>query len=114
MAIVVEWVHVISCIGLVAVIMFQVTKSEGGGGGLGWGTIGGKATSSLNIPVGVERILQPLTFWCAVTFLVSATLNSVDEKKLGTVLTVVGPLYIIAMVWGRQLGAWIKKHFGAE
>lgn len=114
MATVIEWLQIISSIGLTAVIMFQVTKSEGSAGGMGWGTIGGKASSSLNVSVGVERILNPLTFWLAVTWLMSAMLHSVDDKKLGVMLTVVGPIYIISLIWGRQILTRIKKAFGAE
>jgi len=110
----IEIVHLLACIGLIVVIMFQTTKSEGGTGGMGWGTIGGKATSSLDALVGMDRILKPLTFWLAITFLVTAILNGTDEKKLGTMLTVIGPLYFIAMVWGRQMLAWLKKALGAE
>ncbi|PIX45235.1 MAG: preprotein translocase subunit SecG [Armatimonadetes bacterium CG_4_8_14_3_um_filter_58_9] len=114
MAILIEWIHSVSCIGLVAVIMFQTTKSEGGTGSMGWGTIGGKASSSLDVAVGIDRILKPLTFWLAVTFLVTAILNGAGEKTLGPMLAFVGPVYIVAMIWGRQALTWVKKAFGAE
>lgn len=114
MTVFIEWIHAISCIGLIVVIMFQVTKSEGGSGGLGWGTIGGKASSSLNVSVGVERILNPLTFWCAVTFLVTALLHSIDAQRLGPALIVIVPVYITLIIFGKQILAWVKKAFGAE
>jgi len=108
--------HIISCVGLVAVIMLQTTKSEGssGGAGLGWGTIGGKSSASVNVPVGIERILQPLTTWLALTFFVTAILNAVDGERFTATLSVLGPLYIVAMIWGPKALRWLQKAFGEE
>ena len=116
LAILIDIVSMIAAVGLIVVIMLQVTKSEGSSGaaGLGWGTIGGKSSASVNVPVGVERILQPLTAWLALTFYVTAFLKAIPGPKLGPVLGVVGPLYIASMIWGRKALDWLNKAFGEE
>lgn len=119
MPIVIDVLHVIACVGLIAVIMLQVTKSEGssGGAGLGWGTIGGKSTASVNVPVGVERILQPLTTWLALTFLVTAALNAVPpvpEARYNSAVSVLGGLYLVSLIWGRKAVVWLRRAFGDE
>jgi protein translocase SecG subunit len=115
-AVIIDILHIVACIGLIVVIMLQVTKSEGssGGAGLGWGTIGGKSSASVNIPVGVERILQPLTTWLALTFLVTALLKAVPGPKLAGTTSIVGPLYLAAMIWGRKALDGLRRAFGEE
>jgi protein translocase SecG subunit len=54
-------------LGLIALTAFTTTKSEQGGAGMGgWGSIGGKASSSI---AGLEDQLGRLTTWLAVAFL---------------------------------------------
>jgi len=116
LAVIIDILHIIACVGLIVVIMLQVTKSEGssGGAGLGWGTIGGKSSASVNIPVGVERILQPLTTWLALTFLVTACLKAVPAPKLAGATSIIGPLYFAAMIWGRKAMDGLRRAFGEE
>jgi len=106
--------HVISCIGLIIIIVCQTTKSEGTSGatGLGWGTIGGKSQAALNMPVGIERILNPLTHWFAVTMFVTAILNDIPENLLPRVLPFAIPIYIIALVGAQRLTDWMKSRAG--
>lgn len=114
MAFIVDLLHIVACLGLIAVIMFQTTKSEGSGGALGWGTIGGKASASIHMPVGLERYLQPITFWLAVTFLVTSILTALPAARMGRMLTFIGPAYIILLVYGRQFAARLRKALGGE
>ena len=61
-------VQVLIAFGMIALTALTTTKSEQGGGGFGgWGTIGGKASSSIS---GLEDQLGRLTTWVAVGFLI--------------------------------------------
>ena len=63
-----EIVQVLIALGLIVLTALTTTKSEQGGSGFGgWGTIGGKASSSI---AGLEDQLGRLTTWLAVAFLV--------------------------------------------
>jgi len=60
--------QIVIVIALIALTAVTTTKSEqGGGSGLGWGTIGGKSSSSI---AGLEDQLGRLTTYAAVAFLV--------------------------------------------
>jgi len=64
--------QVLIALGLIALTALTTTKSEqGGGGGLGWGTLGGKASSSI---AGLEDQLGRITTWLAAAFLIISTL----------------------------------------
>ena len=119
MTTVIDILHILACVGLIVIIMMQVTKSEGsmGSSGLGWGTIGGKTSASVNVPVGVERILQPLTTWLALTFMVTACLNAmprIPEARYNSAVSVIGGLYIVSLIWGRKAADWLRRAFGEE
>ncbi len=61
-------IQVLIAIGLIALTALTTTKSEtSGGGGFGWGTLGGKASSAV---AGLEDQLGRLTTILAVVFLV--------------------------------------------
>lgn len=70
--------QVIAAILLIVAIMFQTTKSESSGGmsGMGWGTIGGKSSSSLG-RWGLEENLNRITTWVAVAFMVISLLTAI-------------------------------------
>lgn len=59
--------QVIIVLGLIVLTAVTTTKSEQGGSGLGWGTIGGKTSSSI---AGLEDQLDRITTYVAVAFLV--------------------------------------------
>ena len=71
MTIFLQVLQVIAGLILIGAIMFQTTKSESGAGmgGMGWGVIGGKSSSSLG-RWGSEEYLARITTWVAVGFLV--------------------------------------------
>ncbi|MFB3881636.1 MAG: preprotein translocase subunit SecG [Armatimonadota bacterium] len=52
---------------LIALTAVTQTKSEQGGSGLGWGTLGGKSSSSI---AGLEDQLARITTYAAAAFLV--------------------------------------------
>jgi len=64
---------------LIAAILLQTTKSEQSGGtsGMGWGTIGGKSSSSLKTRWGIEEHLSRITMWVAISFMVISLVAAV-------------------------------------
>ena len=75
--------QVLTGIILIVAIMFQTTKSESGAGmgGMGWGVIGGKSSSSLG-RWGVEEHLNRITTWVAVAFMVISLLMAVAYTRI--------------------------------
>jgi protein translocase SecG subunit len=74
--------QILVSLGLIVAIMMQTTKSESSGasGGMGWGTIGGKSSSSLN-RWGLEEHLGRITTWIAVGFLFVSLLTAIAWSK---------------------------------
>ncbi|NIM06984.1 MAG: preprotein translocase subunit SecG, partial [Armatimonadetes bacterium] len=66
-----QTLQVLAAILLIVAILMQTTKSESGGGmgGMGWGVIGGKSSSSLD-RWGIEERLSRITTWVAIGFMV--------------------------------------------
>jgi protein translocase SecG subunit len=61
---------------LIIIIATQTTKSEQSGAGMGWGTIGGRASSSIK-QFGTEAQLSRLTTIIAIAFFVASVLAAV-------------------------------------
>ena len=59
--------QIIAALALIALTAVTQTKSEQGGSGLGWGTLGGKSSSSI---AGLEDQLTRITTYTAAFFLV--------------------------------------------
>jgi len=68
-------VQMITAIALVVIIAIQTTKSEQSGGGMGWGTIGGQASSTIH-KFGFDAQITRLTTWIAVLFFVMSFLSA--------------------------------------
>jgi len=74
-------IQILAAIALVLIIATQTTKSEQGGTGMGWGTIGGQASSTVG-KFGLEAQLTRLTTWIAVIFFVVSFLSAWVEASL--------------------------------
>jgi len=59
-------IQIVSALLLVGIIAIQTTKSEQGAG-MGWGTIGGQASTTVH-KFGLDAQLTRWTTWIAVTF----------------------------------------------
>ena len=60
--------QIVAALGLIALTAVTTTKSEqSGSSGMGWGTIGGRSSSSI---AGLEDQLGRITMYVAVAFLV--------------------------------------------
>jgi protein translocase SecG subunit len=71
--------QIVAALLLITLTAVTQTKSEqGGGGGMGWGTIGGKSSSSI---AGLEDQLTRITTYAAVGFLVVSILVSALSMK---------------------------------
>jgi preprotein translocase subunit SecG len=72
-------VQILTALGLIALTAVTTTKSEqSGGSGLGFGTIGGKSSSSI---AGLEDQLGRITMYVAVIFLVVSMLVAVASLR---------------------------------
>jgi preprotein translocase subunit SecG len=71
MLIVFQVLQIVVVLGLIVLTAVTTTKSEQGGGGMGWGTIGGKSSSSI---AGLEDQLDRITTYVAAAFLVVSLL----------------------------------------
>jgi preprotein translocase subunit SecG len=69
--------QVICALGLMALTAFTTTKSEQGGAGF-WGTLGGKASTSI---AGLEDQLERVTMYVAVAFLIFSSLVGIVAFK---------------------------------
>ncbi|MHB9132915.1 MAG: preprotein translocase subunit SecG [Armatimonadota bacterium] len=69
------FIQLFAAIFLILIIAIQTTKSEQGGAGMGWGTIGGQATTSVH-KFGLDAQLTRVTTWIAVTFFATSFLTA--------------------------------------
>jgi len=68
-------VQILAAVLLVVIIASQTTKSEESGSGMGWGTIGGQASTSIH-KFGLEAKLTRVTTWMAITFFAASFLTA--------------------------------------
>jgi len=80
MLILFQVLQIVAAVGLIALTAVTTTKSEqGGGSGMGWGTIGGRSSSSI---AGLEDQLGRITMYVAVAFmLVSAAVGALTIRS---------------------------------
>ncbi|MHB9022819.1 MAG: preprotein translocase subunit SecG [Armatimonadota bacterium] len=73
-------VQLLSAVVLIIIIASTTTKSEQGSSGMGWGTIGGQASSSIH-KFGLDAQLTRVTTWIAVIFFVTSFLAAILLHK---------------------------------
>ena len=105
MEIVISVVQIITALLLIVLLAIQTDKAEQSGGGvMGLGATGGRTSSNIDLPVGVERILKPLTAWTAIGLLASSVLNAIPDDVLTFVhVLVVLVIYVLAMLFGNTI-----------
>lgn len=69
-------IQVILAVGLILIIAIQTTKSEQSGTGMGWGTIGGQASTSVH-KFGLDAQLTRVTTIIAVAFFITSFLSAI-------------------------------------
>jgi protein translocase SecG subunit len=72
-------VHILSCLALIALVMFQTTKSEGL-----TGTIGGKMTSSFRGKPGIDEKMADITRYTAIAWMLLSLAVLVVRSSSGT------------------------------
>ena len=88
---------------LVVLLAIQTDKAEQSGGGvMGLGATGGRTSSNIDLPVGMERILKPLTTWTAMGFLASSMLNAIPNVTIIHFIVVLA-VYVLAMIFGNTI-----------
>jgi preprotein translocase subunit SecG len=87
-----------TAIGLVVLLAIQTSKAEQGGV-MGLGAAGGRGAGEVDMLVGPERILKPLTRWIAVGFLALSFLKAIPNVGI-THFLVVLTIYAVGMLYG--------------
>jgi protein translocase SecG subunit len=109
-------IQIVTALALVALLAIQTDKAEQSGGVMGLGAAGGRSSGGVELAVGPERILKPLTTWIAVGFLFSSLLNAIpkDNKGLSPVtFLVVVALYLFVMLVGGKIWKAFTRVFGS-
>ena len=95
--------QIVTTVTLIVLMAIQTDKAEQGGGGvMGLGAASGRSSGNINMSVGAERILKPLTVWMAVGFLFSSLLNALPTKTwIHLVVAIV--IYVLIMTFGGRV-----------
>lgn len=78
---IVLFLQIITAIGLILIIAVQTTKSEQSGSGMGWGTIGGQASSSIH-KFGLDAQITRVTTIFAISFFVLSFVGAFIQAHL--------------------------------
>ena len=90
--------QVLCAIGIVVLLAIQTSKAEQGGV-MGLGAAGGRGASDVDMLVGAERILKPLTKWLAIGFLFLSLLRAIPNVSIVHFLALLA-IYAVAMLYG--------------
>jgi protein translocase SecG subunit len=105
-------IQIVACLLLVVLMAIQTDKAEQGGGGvMGLGASSGRTSGNVNMAVGAERILKPLTGWAAFGILASSILNAIPNPTAIHCALVFG-VYIVLMLFGNKLWAALTGSLG--
>jgi preprotein translocase subunit SecG len=96
-------IQAICALALVVLMAIQTDKAEQGGV-MGIGGAGGRDAGEIDMAVGPERILKPLTRWIAGGFVTSSILAAIPAAKINFVYVAIAiALYVVAMLYGGLL-----------
>jgi preprotein translocase subunit SecG len=87
---------------LVILMALQTEKAEQGGGVMGLGAAGGRQSGSVDMMVGPERILKPLTRWSAIGLLFSSIFAAAKDPSIPLFLGLLA-VYVALMLFGNQI-----------
>lgn len=73
--------QLVTAIALILIIAIQTTKSEQSGSGMGWGTIGGQASTSVT-KFGLDAQISRVTAIIAVSFFALSFLAALIEASM--------------------------------
>jgi protein translocase SecG subunit len=93
-------IQIIAALILVVLMAVQTDKAQQGGV-MGLGGAGGRSTGTIDMAVGAERILKPLTKWVCGAFFTFSILAAVQKENLTFVHVLIGIVfYVLAMMFG--------------
>ena len=91
----------ITAITLIVLMAIQTDKAQQGGGGvMGLGAAGGRTSGQIDMPVGAERILKPLTKWIVIGFLFTSILNALGDDVTIWHFLIALVIYLVVMLFG--------------
>jgi protein translocase SecG subunit len=97
-------IQLITSLGLIILMAVQTDKAEQSGV-MGLGASGGRSAGEIDLDVGAERILKPLTKWFGGAFLASSILAAIDPDIINVWHVLGGTaLFVVAMIYGTT--AW--------
>lgn len=93
-------IQLITSLGVIVLMAIQTDKAEQSGV-MGLGASGGRSAGEIDLDVGAERILKPLTKWCGGAFLASSMLSAIDPDIINIWHVLGGTaLFVVAMMYG--------------
>ena len=104
--------QILTALGFVILMAVQTDKADAGGV-MGLGGQGGRVGEEVDMAVGAERILKPLSKWLAVGFLflsAMAAMNGEGRLPWWGVLVFVA-LFLFVMTLGNRLWASFTRSF---
>jgi preprotein translocase subunit SecG len=93
--------QIITALAVIILMAVQTSKAEQGGV-MGLGAAGGRGAGEIDMLVGAERILKPLTRWMAIGFLFSSVLSAIQNVTIWHFLCFFA-LYLVVMVFGNPI-----------
>jgi protein translocase SecG subunit len=122
MGIILIVLQIASALAFVALMAVQTDRAEQSGV-MGLGGQGGRMGGTIEMPVGAERILKPLTKWVAVAFLILSILSSMQASvhsknandNLSPLYLVGGiAIYLVIMLVGNRIWDGFVRALGAS
>ena len=110
--------QIVSALIFIVLMAVQTDKNEQSGV-MGLGAQGGRMSGSIDMPVGAERILKPMSKWSGIGFLFASVLAATNSqlKDSGGLpwYVVVGGigLYLFVMILGDSVWKSLLRVFGA-
>jgi preprotein translocase subunit SecG len=93
--------QIVAALALIALLAVQTSKAEQGGV-MGIGASGGRGAGEIDMLVGPERILKPLTKWIAIGFLALSFLKAIPNANFVHFIVVL-LIYVGAMLYGNVI-----------
>ncbi len=117
MGIVLLILQIVSALIFIGLMAVQTDKNEQSGV-MGLGAQGGRMSGSIDMPVGAERILKPMSKWTGIGFLFASLLAAAHSELPGGlpwyVLIIAIAIYAGVMLFGDKIWSTFLRAFGAS
>ncbi len=118
MGIVLLILQIVSALIFIVLMAVQTDKNEQSGV-MGLGAQGGRMSGSIDMPVGAERILKPMSKWTGIGFLFASLLAAAHSELQNQgglpwyILIGAIAIYAVVMLFGDKIWASFLRIFGA-